>query len=39
VHRGSSWHGSAAFTRIGFRVHDPVGARNVYLGFRVARDL
>jgi sulfatase modifying factor 1 len=39
AHRGSSWHASAAFIRIGYRVHDPVGDRNIYLGFRIARDL
>jgi formylglycine-generating enzyme required for sulfatase activity len=39
VHRGSSWHASASFIRIGYRVHDPVGDRNIYLGFRIARDL
>ena len=39
LHRGSSWHASAAFLRIGYRIHDPADVRNIYLGFRIARDL
>lgn len=37
--RGSSWHASARFVRVAYRVSWKPDGRNIYGGFRVARDL
>lgn len=39
VQRGSSWHASADFIRVAYRVHFDRADRNIYMGFRIARDL